>query len=133
GRSSRALIRKGKLRYVVEPSAGGQVMRVLDENNQHLPDASVVLGGRRFTADDQGEILIPYSTQPGPQPLILEYQQSATLEQFHHAAESYALSAGIYVDREQLLRDRRAKVIVRAGLKVNGQPETLAVLEEVRL
>jgi hypothetical protein len=58
GRSSRALIRKGKLRYVMRNSTAGLIFNVLDENNQRLTNTEIQLGGQRYTADKDGEIAV---------------------------------------------------------------------------
>ncbi len=52
---------------------------------------------------------------------------------FNHLAESYELNAGIYVDRESLIRGEKAQLAVRPVLRVNGQPTSLKLLEEPRL
>ncbi|MCY2931029.1 MAG: hypothetical protein NTV86_16375, partial [Planctomycetota bacterium] len=47
--------------------------------------------------------------------------------------ETYYLSAGIYVDREHLLAHKKATVIVRPALSLNGTPVKLSALEDVSL
>ena len=51
GKASRALIRKGKLRYLVRTSVAGQVFTVLDESNEPVPDATLWLAGTLYSAD----------------------------------------------------------------------------------
>ncbi|GIW95588.1 MAG: hypothetical protein KatS3mg110_3629 [Pirellulaceae bacterium] len=133
GKSSRALIRKGRLRYVSRVTEAGHLVHVLDEENRPLPDASVWLGGKEYTANQQGEIFLPFSTAPGRVPIILTHGRQATLEWFEHQAENYELRAGIYVDREALLRGRKAALVIRPSLQLNGYPVDLSVLEDVRL
>ncbi len=133
GKSSRALIRKGRLRYVTRQSTVGQVFQVLDESNRPLPDAQLLLANQEFTANQQGEITLPYSNAPAEQPIVLIHNGFATLERIYHLGENHRLSAGVYVDREALLRSRKATLIVRPGLTVNGTPVTLSVLENTRL
>lgn len=133
GKSSRVLVRKGKLRHLVRASTAGHVFTVLDEKNQKLPKASVWLAGQLYTADKQGLVTVPYSNQPGRQPIVLQDGSFCSLDHFQHEAESYNLVAGIYVDREALLARKKTQVVVRPMLYVNGTPATLSVLEEVRL
>src|SRR4029079_12799754 len=45
----------------------------------------------------------------------------------------YRLEAGIHVDRESLLAQKVAPVLVRPGLFLNGKPVSVKLLEEVRL
>jgi hypothetical protein len=133
GKSSRVLVRKGQLRYLARSSTAGHVFTVLDEQNHPLPDAETQLGGQRFTSNQEGEIAVPYSTNPGLVPIILVHGGFSTLERFQHAAEQYRLEAAIYVDRESLLRSRRARILIRPRLYVNNSPVALSVLKNVRL
>ena len=43
------------------------------------------------------------------------------------------MNAGIYVDRESLIRREKAQVALRPVLRVNGRPTSLKLLEEPRL
>ena len=45
----------------------------------------------------------------------------ATLEHFRHDAENYELNAGLYIDRESLIKQKTAKVVVRPQLTLNGE------------
>ena len=59
GKSSRALLRKGRLRFVERTSAAGHVFRVLDEDNRALPDATLWLAGREYLPEKDGTITVP--------------------------------------------------------------------------
>ncbi|MEK6262775.1 MAG: hypothetical protein AABP62_29610 [Planctomycetota bacterium] len=148
GRSSRALIRKGRLRHLVRTTPTGQIFTVLDDNGKPVKDASVWLAGHEYTpniialnkfsdepqpTEKTGEILVPFSTNPGRQPIVISRGELSSLDHFNHEAENYALAVGIYVDREALLKRKTASVIVRPGLTLNGTPVSLNLLEEVKL
>ncbi len=133
GTSSRALIRKGKLRYLVRTSTAGHLFTVLDEANRKLPDASLVMSGQQYKADKDGVIVVPFSNQPVRQPIVLQHGKFASLDHFSHESENYTLAAGIYVDRQSLLDRKQAQVIIRPSLKLNGVPVTLSLLEETKL
>ncbi|HND51038.1 MAG TPA: hypothetical protein PLV92_01525, partial [Pirellulaceae bacterium] len=133
GRSSRALIRKGKLRYVATTGTAGHVVRVYDEKNQPAPDATVWLGGRDYAAEKDGAVRIPFSTSPGRVPIVLTRGEFACFDSFQHDGESYTLNAGFYVDREALLTRKKAELLIRPSLLLNGQPVSLNLLEEARL
>jgi hypothetical protein len=130
GISSRALVRKGRLRFVERMGASGHVFAILDENRAPLKDASLWLAGREYRAEEDGEIRVPYSAAPGRQSILLRRGALTTLEAFDHRAERYALTAGLYVDRESLLKKKEAKVLLRPTLTVNGIPVSLKLLEE---
>jgi hypothetical protein len=133
GKSSRVLVHKGKLRYLVRTSTAGHIFTILDDDGEQIKDATVWLAGHEYKPDKDGFITTPFSATPGAQPIILKRGDFASLDRFQHESENYQLSAGIHVDRESLLSRKKASVIVRPSLTVNGTPVTLSVLEDVRL
>ncbi|MBK9385691.1 MAG: hypothetical protein IPN34_12850 [Planctomycetes bacterium] len=133
GLSSRALIEKGRLAYVQRPSSAGQLVRVLDEEGQHLKDAALVIGGRELTPDPNGEILLPWSTAAGQKSIVLRHGEFSTLEQIGHASEGYALEVAIHVERESLLPGRKAPIVVRPRLLAGGAAIPVGLLEDARL
>ncbi|NLG34189.1 MAG: transcription antitermination protein NusB [Lentisphaerae bacterium] len=133
GKSSRALVQKGRLGVLQEITAAGQAFTVLDESNRSLPDARAWFGSREFLPDAKGRLVIPFSTDPRPDVLVVHHDGFASLVRFHHLAESYDFQAGIYVDREALLRREKATLALRPVLRVNGRPASLALLEDPRL
>jgi hypothetical protein len=133
GRSSRALVRKGKLHQVVRTGSAGQIFTVLDEKNRPVDNATVWLAGHEYRADKDGTVTVPFSTAPGRQPIVLGRGDFASLDHFNHEGERYTLKAGIYVDRESLLTRKTAELVVRPGLYLNGAPVSLKLLEEVKL
>jgi hypothetical protein len=134
GKSSRAVIRKGRLTPLTRVIPEGIALTVLDEKYQPVPGAAAWFGGRRFTCDAQGRTLIPFSTDPGQRPLVLEDGSGfATLARLDHAAEIHQLHAGIHVDREALRPGALATLALRPTLTVAGQPVSLSRLSDVRL
>jgi hypothetical protein len=133
GKSSRALIRKGRLRPLVGVGTAGQVVTVVDDANRPVKDAAVWFGGAEYRPDKDGRIVFPFSTNPGRQPIVLHRGDFACLDFLEHQAENYHLQAGIHVDREALLTQRVAAVLVRPGLLLNGKPVSIKLLEEVKL
>ncbi|MCA9079854.1 MAG: DUF4200 domain-containing protein [Planctomycetaceae bacterium] len=139
GQSSRALIRKGHLHHLVRTTAAGQAFMVLDERNQLVSQARLWLSGHEYTADDKGEIHVPFSTNPGRQAVVYTApagENGATysgLGRFEHLGENYQLTVGFHVDRESLLKHKTATVLIRPQLSVNGTPVSITLLEEVQL
>ncbi len=133
GKSSRALVRKGQLRHVVRTSTAGHVFTILDEQNKHLPGATLWMSGHEYKPDDDGLIAVPFSNQPRRQSIVLALGDFSTLDSFTHESENYELEAGIYVDRESLIRLQTSRVMVRPLLKLDGVPVTLAILKDVKL
>ena len=133
GKASRALVRKGKLRFLERTSTAGHVLTVLDEANKKVADADVWLAGHKYEAGKDGTVTIPFSNAPSTQPLVLVSGEFACLDRLSHKNEQYVLQAGFHVEREALLKRMKATVIVRPMLKLNGMPVTLSVLSEVKL
>ncbi len=133
GKSSRALVRKGSLRYHERIGIAGHVFTIFDEKNNKLDKASVWIAGHEYKSGKDGTIAVPFSTYPQEQSIIIKHNNFACLESFYHTAEDYILTAGIYVDRESLLKYETAKVIIRPSLAVNNIPVTLKILENPRL
>ncbi|MFO0912824.1 MAG: hypothetical protein U0795_07695 [Pirellulales bacterium] len=130
GRSSRALIRKGRLTFTDTPTSAGHVIRVYDERGQLQPQAAARLRGREFTTDADGNLVIPFTQEPGPQPMVLVAGQQASLVTLNHLGESYELRITTLVDREQLLQHRTAKLLLGAHLLLNGQRASHEMLQE---
>jgi len=61
GKSSRALVRKGRLHHVVRTSVAGHVFTVLDESRRPLADAAIWLAGHEYTPDEDGAITVPFT------------------------------------------------------------------------
>lgn len=133
GRSSRVLIRKGRLHALMRLSSAGHVFTVLNEAHEPQTKASIWMGATEYRSDKQGAIVVPYSNQPNRRPIVLTAGGVSSLSAFHHLSERYALTAGIYVNRESLLSRRKAEVVVRSTLTVNGIPVSLDLLQDVRL
>lgn len=133
GKSSRVLIHKGRLHYLLHTTAAGHAFAILDEQNRPLDDATLWMGGQLYQPGPNGQIVVPYSTSPGRQPIVMVHGDVATLDAFDHEAEQYSLQAGFYLDRESLLAGRVTQALVRPGLTVNGVPVSRTILEHVRL
>lgn len=133
GKSSRALIRKGQLHHQTTVTAEGQAIRVFDEQHQALKQARVWLAGQYYEANAEGIIVIPFSTQPKQETLVLSHKDTVSLASFAHQAESYQLQAGFYVDRENLIPGEQATLIIHPQLTLNGTAIALDWLENPQL
>jgi hypothetical protein len=133
GKSSRALIRKGRLHALTTTGPVGQQVRIIDEQNQPVLDGKLWLNGQEYLADKDGEIVVPFSTQPETRPIVLSRGEFSSLDLLVHQPEQYRLISGIHVDRESLLTQQITQVLVRPGLSLNGKPVSIKLLEDVRL
>lgn len=134
GKSSRALLRKGSLQFVTRPSSAGTALTVLDEKRRPLLKAYASVGGQRYEAGKEGEIIIPFSNKPGSQAVIIGDGAGFTqLEHIELQGENYQLAAGFHVARESLIPGAKAILAIRPTLYVNGSPTDIALLEEATL
>ena len=129
GMSSRALVEKGRLRHVVRIGAAGHVVTITDEAGVPLPTARAWIGDREYLADDRGQFVVPFSTAPGRQPMLLSSGDIATVQYLELARESYQLAGNLILDREGLAAGRLAKAIARVSLTCAGMPASLTLLK----
>lgn len=133
GRSSRALVRIGELRFTVDSTASGHAFRVYNAAGKLLTDARIWLAGHKYSADKAGVIRTPYSTNRGRQAFVMSHGALSSLGVFQHASEDYRFHVGFYVDRENLIARQRATLLIRSGLFVDNTPIGLSILEDVEL
>ncbi|MCA8942169.1 MAG: hypothetical protein KDB80_06370, partial [Planctomycetes bacterium] len=129
GLSSRAVIRKGRLDFVERVGSAGHVFRVYDGAGAHRPNATLWISGREYRPDDAGDIHVPFSSSPGRRTAVLRDGAISSLAVFQHESENYELHASVFVDREALLSGRRAAILVRPQLTVQGRAVALGLLE----
>ncbi|MCY2931028.1 MAG: hypothetical protein NTV86_16370, partial [Planctomycetota bacterium] len=79
GKSSRAIIRKGRLHNLHATSTAGHVFTVLDEANNKVPAASLWMAGHEYKPGPDGRIVVPFTTKPSAQEIILSDGQTTSL------------------------------------------------------
>jgi hypothetical protein len=133
GKSSRALVRKGHLRPLVAVGIAGQNIRIVDDKNAAVNDATVWLGGQEYRPDKDGIVTVPFTAEPGRRPVVISRGDFSCLDYIEHKPEGYRLTAGIHVDRESMLTQKVAQILIRPGLFLNDTPVSLKLLEDVKL
>ena len=134
GKSSRALVRKGRLQLLNHVTAAGHALTILNSDLDQLVDASVWVEGRRFKADKSGLIMLPFSTQPGMRAAIISSGDFHCLQKFKQSAETYQFKAAMLLDRENLLTSNTAKAIIRPSLTVNNSAQVpVGLLTDLQL
>lgn len=133
GSASRVVVRKGDLLLSERAGAAGHVLTLFDEAGRRVRDGQVQFAGRRFTSDENGEIAIPFTTNPGRRTVVLIAGDRAALGTFQHASERYALEAGFFVERESLVAGGTARVLVRPRLLAGGALAAPVLLEDAAL
>lgn len=134
GKSSRALIRKGRLQMMGQVTPAGQLFSVVNQSGEVVTDADLWIAGAKYTADQDGKILVPFSTQPGRVNAIISQGEFSCLQTFSHIAEKYQFQAALVVDRENLNRSNSARVMIRPSLKIaGGNPVPVSMLQNPQL
>jgi hypothetical protein len=133
GKSSRALVRKGRLRPLVETGTAGQTITVVDEQNRPVPGAGVWLANQEYRCNKDGRAVVPFTAQPGRRAVVLSRGEFCCLDTIEHQPEGYRLDAGIHADRESLLTSKVSSVVVRPALYLNERPVSVKLLEDVKL
>ncbi|MBT3296661.1 MAG: hypothetical protein HN919_11070 [Verrucomicrobia bacterium] len=128
GVSSRALVRKGRLTFTERIGSAGHAFTLFDDSGTVVEDAVLWMAGREYTAED-GEIHVPFSGRPAKQQVVFSGRGYSVLRDFQHLGETYALKAGMYLGREQLVAGKQCRVTIRPELLLNGEPIDLALLE----
>ena len=129
GIASRALITKGRLRYVSRVAAPGLVVTLLDEAGHVRSAARAWIGDREYIADRQGTFVVPFSTSPGRVPALLMAGDIATVATLELVRESYMLGLDLSLDRQALVDGSTARAITRLRLTVADAPVSLLLLE----
>lgn len=133
GKSSRALIHKGGLRYLERLGAAGHVLTILDEDDQRVPTASVWFAGREYRPDDAGDIRIPYAASASSTQVLIRAGRVASIVPFQLRAEQYGFHVGVHVEREQLIAGATAELAIRATLTVHGVALPPSLVRETTL
>lgn len=134
GKSSRALIRKGRLHLSAFVTPLGQQITVMNEIGKVVKDADLWVDGSLYEPNEEGRITLPFSTQPGNVAAVVTEGDFSCLQPFNHIGEKYQFEAAIYLDRESLTRSNKAKVLIRPSLKIaGGNPVPVSMLESPKL
>jgi hypothetical protein len=133
GQRSRALVQKGQLSSILAVSDAGQLVRIVNDEGEHVPTARVVLGERQFDPDEDGWILIPFEQSTQLKNMLLVDGTFAVLEPFNHLGEAYELLADFLINPQSVLSGNRSAVVVRSQLLTHNQPIRLSNLSDIEL
>ena len=133
GRSTRAVIRKGSIRFIQKPVADGHEFTLLDENGDLIRDGAILLGRQQLLPDAEGRIMVPPAEEDRHEQIILARGDFATLSSFARGGTACTLDARFYVEREALLPGQLATVMIQARLKRGLAPVPVKLLKDVVL
>ena len=132
GKACRAIIRKGGLSLVSQTTPKGHIAYVIDEAGNICKDnAALLFRNKRYDADRDGKITIPFGSESHEEPGVIIHKGFAALTDFEQLSERYNLTAAFIVSDEAFLVGSRAKIQVRAALTINGEAADLKLLRKV--
>ncbi|KAK2951373.1 putative Actin-binding protein [Blattamonas nauphoetae] len=148
GQTSRALIKKGTLRVLPRMTVNGHALTLLDENNNIVKrdHAAVWVDGVKYTRSSSeneemknellpDEILVGFATGKDnySKEIVLcdTSDDFCALSSFDYQIERYQFACSFFVDREELVQDTTAHVIIRPTLTCNRQRASMTLLENV--
>ncbi|KAN0027826.1 hypothetical protein ACTFIV_009650 [Dictyostelium citrinum] len=138
GKSSRSMIQKGDLHFIIETSPIGQLIKIIDQDSIKVQKSSVYIDGNTYSSNDDGDIKIPFSSATSQKSIILmakigDSDVFASLKKFTHQSEQYHISGGIFVENSSLLQNEKAPIVVRVKLFLGDTQISNNYLEEPSL
>jgi len=133
GVASRAIVRKGRLDLIERVGPNGHVFAVFDGERQQVMDAVLRFGERDFTANEQGYIRVPFTTEAQDRRVLVRSGALSDVSTFRHRPEAYTLDGATHIAAETLIEGNRARIIVRPRLTLNGQRLSLDRVEDLQL
>jgi hypothetical protein len=137
GKSSRAVIKKGSLGFVEQATIAGQCVFIIDSNKNicNAPDSGMWLNETFYqcNAEKGGRIMIPYAVRSDTCKAILCHQGMAQLIEFTRLQESYKFECSFVLHSESVLMGKKATILVRPSLKLNGLKADLRMLETPKI
>ncbi len=141
GIASRALIRKGELIPHIETTNAGQWIRLFDESRQPIRAFRLHSNSGILTSQDDGTLLIPFTkTLSVPQNAVIEAipekPNTPTLAKrvfLGSTQADYQFFCGFHIDREQLIADQPARLLLQPRLLNHGQPCPLDVIKNASI
>ncbi|KAJ3039712.1 hypothetical protein HDV00_011944 [Rhizophlyctis rosea] len=134
GLRTRAVIRKGYLKFLERVTADGHMLTVVDESNARVP-GRIWMSGHFFEPDEDGDILIPFTSGSTSIETLLLINGTFTHRHsgFQHLAETYTLTATFHGLPESISRGNKCDIVVRAALQCNDVQVPLSLLKDVKL
>lgn len=140
GLTTRAIIRKGELRFIADQekeNATGYVFKIFNEKSEMIQRPRIWMAGDHYEGNEEGDVHIPFATtDTNEMELIiledLDNSGSATLQQFRRESPNYRMECGMYIDREQLKKKQEAHVLIRCNLYMNNEIISVKNLDNIQ-
>jgi hypothetical protein len=121
-----SLLRVGELRFSMRSSVAGPCLTLLNEQGSKVA-GKVFHQGRIWHAEENGEILLPFSEEGGT--ILLMDDDICVAKSFDAVPERYNLQTHFLFNRESFVFGGNVSVAVRNALFLGGHHVSLSVLE----
>jgi hypothetical protein len=134
GMSTRAVIKKGGLTLINQPTSQGVIFNVVNEKKELCKGEGIgiLFSGQYYKCDSKGDILIPYSTSQVSGQAVVIYGGFADLVPVSIPSENYAFLTSLQFNEESLVPGNMAKLIVHPKLIFNGRAINISLVKNVR-
>jgi len=132
----RAIVRNGDLKYIDKKEIYGQVIHILDENNDFVTGDNYAIwyGNNIIKANEDGEFIIPYGNKRNSGHIILSDGKFARKYFFTHEEEEYSSNVSFILNSESITIGNKASLIVRVAPKLlNDIPIPCELIENAEL
>ncbi len=136
GVSSRAVIRKGRLRVTERRDSAGHVFTALDEKGAAVKGARLKVDDTVFEADENGEIAVPFAQTAAHavrKTAVVGAGRLASTIAFDHALETLELRLVAVLSQESLVAGCDATALLRPVLEISAVQAPLELLEKPAL
>ena len=129
GLTTRAIIKKGFLRYIQKTTAAGYMIHIFDENNLLCTTGGVFLDGKFFALNEKNYALVPFSQQKTTKNIILTdgviYE---FVSGFDHDVENFEFQCDFLAYDEQFVFGKNAEVFIYPKLFINSVQTNISLL-----
>ncbi|MBQ6245885.1 MAG: hypothetical protein IJK04_03390, partial [Kiritimatiellae bacterium] len=136
GVSSRAVIRKGRLRVTERRDSAGHVFTALDEKGAAVKGARLKVDDTVFEADENGEMAVPFAQTAAHavrKTAVVGAGRLASTIAFDHALETLELRLVAVLSQESLVAGCDATALLRPVLEISAVQAPLELLEKPAL
>lgn len=133
GRAARALVRKGDLTAIAMLDQVGHRLRLVDEAGRPVRDGEAWVGAKRFAAAADGDVRIPFSSEPGPREVLLLGAGRAALQRVTLGAAQWAMRADVIAPRQQLIAGTEATLVCLVRPELGGRLMPASSLQRPRM
>ena len=131
GLRARAIIRRGDIQHASENVADGMLFTIIDENEQVIPKATMLVAGQELVANEKGQVVLPPVNQNASRRAIISDGKVSRQITIQQPSEQYSLTAGMFIDRTLLQTGGNSKLLIRPRLMMRDQEVDSSMLTDV--